>query len=91
MIAYMQSSVLTDRVDLHLADGANVTLRICYVPVGQANTATLTHEFDSVAGATTFKARVARAIGTGTVSVGANTVSTSFICIDDIGPSGAPA
>lgn len=88
--ANVQSTTTTDRVDVSIADGSNTQLHNSNWPVNTPHTVNCVFRTTTTAGSPTWKARAVR-VGSGTATMGAASAAPSFIMVEDIGPSGAPA
>lgn len=87
------STVATDSINVQVTNSANTIQTGGYFQTGRGEQQTVqfsTNPLSPSAGSATYKVRVARLAGTGTISVFGTTTAT-LIIVEDIGPSGNPA
>ncbi len=87
----VEDSVVTDIVTITLANGSNTVINTGDCDFGRANTGvprTLIYNAPASLPQTsvTWKARIGRSVGTGTVKCASSATSFAFITIEDTGP-----
>lgn len=88
------SSVSGDSVSVYITDAANTVLQTGTVAIPESGfnpTAYVEYYVTPGAGSVTYKARIARGTGSGSVAVSAGTTQPAYITVEDIGASGIPS
>ena len=96
VVGYIEvtSTVLDGAFELFITDGSNTAIKRATGPI-LSTTAAVTVPIEIVvtpgAGSVTYKLRLQRTSGSGTYTMSAGATNPAFICVEDIGPAGAPA